>query len=305
MKAIDISVVTVVYNGCRFIEETMASVRSQIGPLVEHWVIDGGSTDGTLDIIRLHAFGLAGWLSEPDDGIADAFNKGLSRATGRYVMFLNADDALAHPSALADLLQAARAGDWPDVVYGDCDLFDPESGAFLYRAVINYDHGRFCVQFMTFRRTTPGLEVLRSWQAQCIEWCFARYEPGRFGDQKYLDNWPMTFPHAVHIVKQTEKTLAPWNASWFATCGALSPVFFHFQGMRLVRGRQVLCSTGYRIDATVRSIYYHYLAALSKVLDELEAQGLRVVHIPRPPGLRQKLRDMRDRLSGTAYWSQV
>jgi glycosyltransferase involved in cell wall biosynthesis len=143
MKDIDISVVTVVYNGCRFIEETMASVRAQIGPLVEHWVIDGGSTDGTLDIIRLHASGLAGWLSEPDDGIADAFNKGLSRATGRYVMFLNADDALAHPSALADLLEVARAGDWPDVVYGDCDLFDPESGEFLYRAVINYDRERF------------------------------------------------------------------------------------------------------------------------------------------------------------------
>ncbi|MEI7466491.1 MAG: glycosyltransferase family 2 protein [Burkholderiales bacterium] len=143
MNAIDISVVTVVYNGCRFIEETMASVRAQIGPLVEHWVIDGGSTDGTLDIIRLHASGLAGWLSEPDEGIADAFNKGLSRATGRYVMFLNADDALTHPRVLANLLDAARAGNWPAVVYGDCDLFDPDSGEFLYRAVINYDRERF------------------------------------------------------------------------------------------------------------------------------------------------------------------
>ena len=143
MRAIDISVVTVVYNGCRFIEETLASVRAQVGPAIEHWVIDGGSTDGTLDIIRAQAPTLAGWTSEPDEGIADAFNKGLGRASGRYIMFLNADDALAHPRALADLLRTAQACGWPAVVYGDCDLFDPESGDFLYRAVINYDRERF------------------------------------------------------------------------------------------------------------------------------------------------------------------
>ena len=143
MRAIDISVVTVVYNGCRFIGEALASVRAQTGPTIEHWVIDGGSTDGTVDIIREQASTLAGWISEPDDGIADAFNKGLGRASGRYIMFLNADDALAHPRALADLLGTARACGSPAVVYGDCDLFDPDSGDFLYRAVINYDRERF------------------------------------------------------------------------------------------------------------------------------------------------------------------
>ncbi len=143
MKAIDISVVTVVYNGSRFIGESMQSVQAQTGPVVEHWVIDGGSTDGTQDIVRAHSSSLAGWISEPDGGIADAFNKGLDRATGRYVMFLNADDALAHPRALAELHDAARSGAWPAVVYGDCDLFDPDSGKFLYRAVINYDRERF------------------------------------------------------------------------------------------------------------------------------------------------------------------
>ena len=238
-----------------------------------------------------------------------------SRSRGEYCWTLTP----FAPSAVFE-----RAPDAQRVSYLDADLFFFDAPQVLLseleqsgKDVLITEHayapeydvteksGRFCVQFMTFCRTTKGLEVLHSWQEQCLEWCFARYEPGRFGDQKYLDDWPMTFSQSVHIVKQTEKTLAPWNASWFAARGALSPVFFHFQGMRLVRDRQVLCSTGYRIDATVRSIYYHYLAALSKVLDELEAQGLRVVHIPRPPGLRQKLRDMRDRLSGTAYWSQV
>jgi glycosyltransferase involved in cell wall biosynthesis len=143
MSGIDVSVVTVVFNGRRHLEETLASVRAQAGPVIEHWVIDGGSTDGTVDIVRAQGSHLAGWISEPDNGIADAFNKGLARARGDYIMFLNADDALAHPRALADLVDAARASDWPAVVYGDCDLIDPSSGEFLYRAVINYDRARF------------------------------------------------------------------------------------------------------------------------------------------------------------------
>ena len=138
-----ISVVTAVFNGQRHVAETIASVLAQSDVDLEYWVIDGGSTDGTIDIVRHHSSRLTGWLTEPDGGIADAFNKGLDRANGRYIMFLNADDALAHPRALADLLEAARACDWPDVVYGDCDLFDPENGEFLYRAVINYDRERF------------------------------------------------------------------------------------------------------------------------------------------------------------------
>ena len=138
-----ISVVTAVFNGQRHVAETIASVLAQSGVDLEYWVIDGGSTDGTIDIVRQHSSRLAGWLTEPDGGIADAFNKGLARTTGRYIMFLNADDALAHPRVLADLLDAAQAGNWPAVVYGDCDLFDPDSGEFLYRAVINYDRERF------------------------------------------------------------------------------------------------------------------------------------------------------------------
>jgi glycosyltransferase involved in cell wall biosynthesis len=138
-----ISVITVVYNGERFLGDTLASVQAQDYPKLEHWLIDGGSTDGTLQIVRGHAEHLAGWISEPDRGIADAFNKGIDRASGDYLMFLNSDDALAHPRALADMVAFAREHAWPDVVYGDCDLYDPDSGAFQYRFVINYDRERF------------------------------------------------------------------------------------------------------------------------------------------------------------------
>ena len=138
-----VGVITVVHNAVTTIAETIESVRSQREIGCEHWVIDAGSTDGTVEVIRAQGQSLAGWLSEPDQGIADAFNKGLDRARGEYLMFLNSDDALAHPRALADLVAHAAHTGWPDVVYGDCDLYDPDTGAFLYRAIINYDRRRF------------------------------------------------------------------------------------------------------------------------------------------------------------------
>jgi glycosyltransferase involved in cell wall biosynthesis len=138
-----VSVVTVVRNGLPLVEHTIESVLAQDYPALEYWIVDGGSTDGTVKLIRRHAARLAGWTSEPDSGIADAFNKGLERAQGDYIMFLNADDALASPSALSSLVEAARRSGWPDVIYGDCDLIDRTSGAFLYRHAVDYDRRRF------------------------------------------------------------------------------------------------------------------------------------------------------------------
>lgn len=138
-----VTVITVVFNGRRFVEQTMASVVAQDYLHKEHWLIDGGSKDGTLEIIECQAAQITGWISEPDAGIADAFNKGLARAKGDYILFLNADDALAGPTVLRDLIRHAKVHEWPDVIYGDCDLIDPDTDAFLYRTVIHYDRSRF------------------------------------------------------------------------------------------------------------------------------------------------------------------
>ena len=137
-----VSIITVVYNGARFVEETLTSVLAQQDVTLDYHVIDGGSTDGTVEIIRRYADRLAGWVSEPDQGIADAFNKGIARARGDYLMFLNADDALAHPRALAELLEHAAGAGWPDVVYGDFDLYDPDTGARMHRISTEYARGR-------------------------------------------------------------------------------------------------------------------------------------------------------------------
>jgi len=138
-----ISIITAVRNGMPFVADTIASVLAQDYPRIEYWVIDGASTDGTFELVRSHAARLAGWTSEPDGGIAEAFNKGLARAKGDYLMFLNSDDALASPGALSALVEEARRKGWPEVIYGDCDLVDRASGEVLYRHAVEYDRGRF------------------------------------------------------------------------------------------------------------------------------------------------------------------
>lgn len=87
-----VSIVTVVYNGAQTLERTILSVLNQTYPNIEYIVIDGGSTDGTVDLIKKHQERLAFWGSEPDKGIYDAMNKGIRRASGDLIALLNADD---------------------------------------------------------------------------------------------------------------------------------------------------------------------------------------------------------------------
>src|SRR5690606_41497725 len=87
-----LSIITVTFNCRDLLPRTLESVQEQSFPGIEHVVVDGASTDGTLDLIRAHADRLGSWVSEPDKGIYDAMNKGLHMARGEYVLFLNAGD---------------------------------------------------------------------------------------------------------------------------------------------------------------------------------------------------------------------
>ncbi|NTV48342.1 MAG: glycosyltransferase [Geobacteraceae bacterium] len=101
-----ISVITVTLNSERFLAECLASVASQGDGLHEHIIVDGGSTDATVEIIRKHAASDARvhWISEPDNGISDAMNKGAAMATGDVIAHLNSDDYYADPRVLATVL---------------------------------------------------------------------------------------------------------------------------------------------------------------------------------------------------------
>jgi glycosyltransferase involved in cell wall biosynthesis len=141
-----VSIITACYNAAGSIEASIRSVRSQTYPNIEHIVIDGGSKDGTADIIRKHADGLAYWISERDKGIADAWNKGLARAKGRIIGTLNADDI--YDERAVEAAVAAFAGQDDCIVYGTTRFFrdDPaktiaEIGLAFDPQVLEYGFG--------------------------------------------------------------------------------------------------------------------------------------------------------------------
>jgi len=101
-----ISIVTITYNSARYLDDALQSIADQSYPDIESIVVDGGSTDGTQDIIRKHERTVSTWVSEPDEGIADAMNKGIGLATGEFVYFLHSDDYLNSPTAIEKVAQS-------------------------------------------------------------------------------------------------------------------------------------------------------------------------------------------------------
>ncbi len=122
------SVVSVCYNNRAGLEETWASVRGQSFQEWEWIVIDGASADGTEAFLRSIGDARLQWVSERDGGIYDAMNKGLTRAEGDYVTFLNSGDAFGGPDVLAEVARAAQAGGLPDLCYGDAYEKAPDGG---------------------------------------------------------------------------------------------------------------------------------------------------------------------------------
>ena len=127
-----ISLITVTYNCDRTLEDTFRSVREQNSKELEYIVIDGGSTDRTVDIIKENDDIISFWSSAPDKGIYDAMNKGLKQATGDYVGFLHSDDMFFSADTLKNIMQAIKAGH-PDVFYGDLEYVHAESTGKVIR----------------------------------------------------------------------------------------------------------------------------------------------------------------------------
>ena len=148
-----------------------------------------------------------------------------------------------------------------------------------------YDHSRtsgiYCVQFVPFRRTPASLQVLSWWQERCLEWCFARFENGRFGDQKYLDDWPERFKGAVHVLGNPRYALAPWNAARYADCSNVAEqgCLYHFHGLRIYKGWHIcLClSVEYLLPENILAQIYHpYLKHLAVIKKNLLDKGISI-----------------------------
>jgi glycosyltransferase involved in cell wall biosynthesis len=118
-----VSIVTPSYNQASYLEETIQSVLGQDYPRLEYLVIDGASTDGSVDIMQRYASRLTYWVSEPDQGQSQAINKGLRRAAGSILAWLNSDDTYA-PHAVGQAVEALLANPDADLVYANCDYVD-------------------------------------------------------------------------------------------------------------------------------------------------------------------------------------
>lgn len=118
-----LSVITVVFNNAKDIERTMLSVLNQTYPNIEYLVIDGNSTDGTLEIIEKYRSRITVFISENDNGIYDAMNKSLAKATGDYVIFMNSGDEFYEKDAVKTVFASSPDA---DIYYGETEMIDQE-----------------------------------------------------------------------------------------------------------------------------------------------------------------------------------
>jgi len=122
-----VSIITPSFNQGQFLEASIRSVLEQDYPNVEYIIVDGGSKDNSVDVIKKYRDRLAWWVSEKDKGHADALNKGFSHATGEILAWLNSDD-IYFPHAVSQAVEILKAKPEVGMVYGDADLID-DSGA--------------------------------------------------------------------------------------------------------------------------------------------------------------------------------
>lgn len=138
--------------------------------------------------------------------------------------------------------------------------------------------GIYCVQYMTFKNTKEGMEVLNWWVSACLEWCFNRFEEDKFGDQKYLDNWTERFP-CVHVCQHPGAGIAPWNIQQYAFESTSEKqrgrmlandqefdlIFYHYHGFSyLVKNSYKLTHAFYQLNENqIEQIYRPYVSALS------------------------------------------
>jgi len=140
-----VSIVTPSYQQAPFLEATIRSVLEQDYPDLEYWVMDGGSTDGSLEIIQRYAPRLAGWVSEKDRGQTDAINKGFARAQGEILAWLNSDDTY-EPGAVRQAVEYMQSHPEVGLVYGDANFINAQGAAM----------GRFPAAQTDYRRLRQG-----------------------------------------------------------------------------------------------------------------------------------------------------
>jgi glycosyltransferase involved in cell wall biosynthesis len=231
-----VSIITPSFNQGRFIEEAILSVKAQNDSHVEHLIIDGGSTDGTLDVLRRYeeTYHLR-WVSEPDEGQAEALNKGFRLARGEVLGWLNADDTY-QPGAVRSAVTWLQSHPAVDLVYGGFHFIN-EGGKILYThippkfSLEKLLYGDIIPQAaMFFRRRIieeiggidPNLHYVMDWefvlriarhyrvQGVPTVWGNFRITPGTKSVEEPQRSWPEVIPVLQSVVEAEPVRLGPW-----------------------------------------------------------------------------------------------
>lgn len=125
------SIITVTYNAEKVLEDTIQSVVTQTYKNIEYIIVDGASTDGSMEIVERYKSRIAKVVSEPDKGLYDAMNKGIGMATGDYLCFLNAGDSFHEDDTLQLMVHSISGSELPDILYGETAIVDA-AGHFLH-----------------------------------------------------------------------------------------------------------------------------------------------------------------------------
>jgi glycosyltransferase len=144
-----VSIITVTLNSATYLEDCIRSVQEQEYKHIEHIIIDGKSTDGTIAIIKKYEDGISAWISETDKGMYDAINKGMQMATGEVIGILNSDDMLDNPQVIFEIVKTFLAQK-TDAVYGDLDFVDKVNTNHVLRSWKGkiYNRSRFHLGWM-------------------------------------------------------------------------------------------------------------------------------------------------------------
>jgi hypothetical protein len=147
--------------------------------------------------------------------------------------------------------------------------------------------GKYCVQFITVKNNQKGIEILTWWRNACIDWCYARHEDGKFGDQKYLDDW-MTRFDSVHELQHLGGGIAPWNVQQYtfkkeneklignSSGKPFEAIFFHFHGLRFFKNDVLrLTDHGYYLpESAIRLLFIPYAKRLMEIDLRLKKEGI-------------------------------
>lgn len=144
--------------------------------------------------------------------------------------------------------------------------------------------GKYCVQFLTFKNNENGMNVIDWWKDACYEWCYSRYENGKFGDQKYLDDWTTRFI-GVHVLQNLGGGLAPWNVAQY-DLSQIESVFYHFHYFRSseICGLYEYSFGPYELQVeAIERFYQPYLQSISRIHEQLLRAGFKDAEIGYAP----------------------